>query len=404
MKLTIYQGLDKLEVMKSTDARAFLRTNLAHTIYSSAFERLLNQTKKYGKDKGELRMNVTFLVGNGFDLSAGIDTSYRAFYRWYCGQPSRVPEVQKLKKDISNYLEYGGETWADFEMGLAKYTEKFTVEDAESFLECYEDAHEGIIDFLEEVERSVDFNNISEEQSKQLKDGILHFYRELRPADRREIEEIITAGKTSSTKINFVSFNYTDVLDKCIENISSAPLEQWRYSNYNYSTAIGSLLHIHGSLEEYPILGVSDEAQIANKELLSVPVIRTAMIKARSVTSVGQFWYSEAEQLIDKSQIICIFGMSLGASDARWWEKIGQWLKGNSSRHLIIFWHTDRVINHRSVVRSNQEDDNVISTLANYFTLSDSLMEEIKQRIHIIYNTKSVLRIKLSTFSKVATA
>ena len=349
-------------------------------------------------------MNVTFLVGNGFDLSAGIDTSYRAFYRWYCEQPSRVPEVQKLKKDISNYLEYGGETWADFEMGLAKYTEKFTVEDAESFLECYEDAHEGIIDFLEEVERSVDFNNISEEQSKQLKDGILHFYRELRPADRREIEEIITAGKTSSTKINFVSFNYTDVLDKCIENISSAPLEQWRYSNYNYSTAIGSLLHIHGSLEEYPILGVSDEAQIANKELLSVPVIRTAMIKARSVTSVGQFWYSEAEQLIDKSQIICIFGMSLGASDARWWEKIGQWLKGNSSRHLIIFWHTDRVINHRSVVRSNQEDDNVISTLANYFTLSDSLMEEIKQRIHIIYNTKSVLRIKLSTFSKVATA
>ena len=31
-------------------------------------------------------MQITFLVGNGFDITAGLDTSYSAFYKWYCQQ------------------------------------------------------------------------------------------------------------------------------------------------------------------------------------------------------------------------------------------------------------------------------------------------------------------------------
>ena len=63
-------------------------------------------------------MNITFLVGNGFDMSLGIDTSYRGFYQWYCEQPSNSDHIEKFKEHIKNDIEGDGENWADFEMGL----------------------------------------------------------------------------------------------------------------------------------------------------------------------------------------------------------------------------------------------------------------------------------------------
>ena len=42
-------------------------------------------------------MNITFLVGNGFDLSAGLRTAYRDFYDWYCAQPSGNLDIQMFK-------------------------------------------------------------------------------------------------------------------------------------------------------------------------------------------------------------------------------------------------------------------------------------------------------------------
>ena len=31
-------------------------------------------------------MRITFLIGNGFDISCGIRSSYGDFYKWYCKQ------------------------------------------------------------------------------------------------------------------------------------------------------------------------------------------------------------------------------------------------------------------------------------------------------------------------------
>lgn len=45
-------------------------------------------------------MNVTFLVGNGFDISAGLKTSYRDFYTWYLSQSTDDPAVTKVKAHI----------------------------------------------------------------------------------------------------------------------------------------------------------------------------------------------------------------------------------------------------------------------------------------------------------------
>ncbi len=73
-----------------------------------------------------------------------------------------------------------------------------------------------------------------------------------------------------------------------------------------------TVLHIHGSLADKKIVpGVNDERQITNKE------------KARTI--------------IDNSSIICIFGMSIGATDQAWWQYIAKWLQNDKARRLVIF-------------------------------------------------------------------
>ena len=46
-------------------------------------------------------MNITFLVGNGFDIASKIDTSYGAFYEWYCDIDSDKEQIKKFRKNIN---------------------------------------------------------------------------------------------------------------------------------------------------------------------------------------------------------------------------------------------------------------------------------------------------------------
>ena len=93
-------------------------------------------------------MLITFLVGNGFDISAGIDTSYRGFYNWYIKQSSSSNVIQQFKHELQGALLNNAEKWSDFEIGLGKYTADFALVTADKFVEIYEDAHESMIQYL----------------------------------------------------------------------------------------------------------------------------------------------------------------------------------------------------------------------------------------------------------------
>ena len=171
-------------------------------------------------------MDITFLVGNGFDISAGVDTSYRSFYRWYCSQPSRTTHIKEFKQAIQDDIENGGKNWSDFEVGLGKYTSDFAPEDVDIFFECYEDAVENIIIYLEQEKNKFDIANITENDVACLMEGILNFYQELNPEDRDTFEKILKSDRMCNTSFNFISFNYTDVLDRCIEKIAGIPIKE----------------------------------------------------------------------------------------------------------------------------------------------------------------------------------
>ena len=165
-------------------------------------------------------MNITFLVGNGFDIASGIDTSYGAFYKWYCDQASEKEHINKFRKEIKEDIKKGGKNWADFELGLGQYTKHFTVENANEFLECYEDAHEMIIKFLEAEKSKFDLDRITEEDFASFKNGIINFYQDLNPQEINTFNSILEADRGVNTIINFLSFNYTNTLNYIINELS----------------------------------------------------------------------------------------------------------------------------------------------------------------------------------------
>ena len=351
-------------------------------------------------------MQITFLVGNGFDLSAGINTSYNGFYEWYISQPSKSAAIERFKREIDNYMKIEDpdlrkeSCWADFEIALGEYTKEFTKDTADDFLNVYEDAHEGLGTYLEKECAKFDTNITDPATITNIRDGILNFYQELTPQEKGLFSQIFANDKGNNSQIKFISFNFTDSLDSIVKHLCKAPLSTWQHNGSRTLSVLPSVLHVHGTTQHLPIVGVFDESQVANKALLSYPGIAPVMIKLQSIQTIGELWYNEAEKQIDSSQIICIWGMSLGATDAFWWQKLVSWLRSDGTHQLIIFWYSARSISQRSILARVQMKNEVISRLTAYSGLNASEINLISDRIHVVVNTKSVLHVSFPLIVK----
>ena len=54
-------------------------------------------------------MNITFLVGNGFDLNLKLDTRYTDFYKYYIEHDPKDLLSESIRNDF--------EMWSDLETG-----------------------------------------------------------------------------------------------------------------------------------------------------------------------------------------------------------------------------------------------------------------------------------------------
>lgn len=342
-------------------------------------------------------MHITFFVGNGFDISCGIKSSYKDFYEWYCKQEkSDKAHINAFKDTIEEDIREGKEHWADFEEGLGRYTQNFTKETAQDFIECYEDAHNNLMRYLEtEIARFQD--NYTEEEVKAFREGLKTFYTELSPRERNQFEAIIKSHRNESSTIDFVSYNYTDVLDKIVSVAAKEPLDAWANVNGRQCTlSISStVIHAHGYLDHKPVFGVNDEHQIKNTALLEIPNFSRLLIKPKCVEEIGELWHDEVSARISNSAIICIYGMSMGITDTVWFSKIMSWLKADDARQLVIFWHTNHPTDGRSIWRSFENTSEAKNKIIDYSDYTKQQIEDIGKRIHVIENSQNVLMIKL---------
>ena len=150
------------------------------------------------------------------------------------------------------------------------------------------------------------------------------------------------------------------------------------------------MLHVHGPLDKYPIIGVSNKEQILNSEFLKNDYLCSTLIKSNIVKLVGSKDYSKMQEIIDKSRIICLWGLSIGESDKHWWNAINQWLNGNQARSLFIFEHDPENPPSATIPADYYKKcRSVANRLLCHSGFSNN--QNLIDRIHVIYNTKKVL-------------
>lgn len=113
-------------------------------------------------------MNITFLVGNGFDINLGLKTKYTNFYPYYCGKKHN----DMLGKAIAgNY-----ECWADLEAELGKYLGNVNPDQIDEFLDSKATLEADLAEYLRMQEQRVSLSNYH--VTGQFQKNVVEFYSE----------------------------------------------------------------------------------------------------------------------------------------------------------------------------------------------------------------------------------
>jgi hypothetical protein len=164
--------------------------------------------------------DTLYIIGNGFDLHHGIQSSYRAYGEYLKAVDRDTYEV------VERYFDVNAEFWAEFEGRLAHFDSGSLIEDASNFLvpysaEEWSDAYHH--DYQYEIEQVVGAI------SKTLRARFGNWIRQLRIPDASTIGN---ARLPINPSASFLNFNYTASLQ------------------YLYNVPNQNILHIHGAASD----------------------------------------------------------------------------------------------------------------------------------------------------------
>lgn len=318
-------------------------------------------------------MNITFLLGNGFDIGLDMPTRYEDFYKEYCkivtGDDGDTENIIEFKNMLLGRNEKGKNKiidWADFEKAFGEHSSDLKIDRKADYLARFEDFTEKFNAYLELVESCTDCSNIAE--IGKIMDNAVKMYKHIRKADEDALDA--RRSKFSNERIyNFVCFNYTKTLDLCI----NALRETLKKDN---SRNIGSIVHIHGFVEDNMILGVNDPSQITDPELSSDEDVIRELVKPNQNENSRTGYENAFKTVINKSNLICVYGMSLGETDKKWWDIISTWLCKSNDNVLVILKHEKEYS-----PRFPHRQDRIIRPIRERFLSFSSLSKEEKQKI-----------------------
>lgn len=320
-------------------------------------------------------MQILYLIGNGFDISLGLETRYTDFCTFYQKIETQKTVLQKLK----NNIKFGVETWADLELRLGEYTDD--LKSYEEFTEIYDDLLEKFGDYLQDTEDSVDWNLLNAEKFKQ------YLCNPERSLMQREINEI-TAFKDNFAKnvwnIDIITFNYTRTIEKILDEKFTDVVLGSHHTTVN-NILLRKVLHIHGDLSNM-VLGVNDKSQIKNKEFHTNSKLIKAFIKEYNNRRQGHTVDEILAKKISQSDIICIFGSSLGETDKIWWQKIGQHLLEAPESILIIYTFVE-ITPKRAIHKKGDFEDDLRERFYQLANVNEKEQEGVGDRIYIRANT-----------------
>lgn len=276
-------------------------------------------------------MNILYMIGNGFDLAQNLKTSYQDFYKYLVEQKPKNAIQAKMLEQITGEDH---EKWSDLEIALGEFTKD--IDDKASFEDFYFDLCNQLRTYL--IEQTNGFEVTDHIVDKYIKDMVRpDFY--LTPREQLTYERFFR-NFSETRKINIVSFNYTDIIDKCLD-VHNADRN---LPTNGHSYKLNSSIKLHGTLgTSYLLMGVCDEKQIANPIFAKDEDVLDYLVKPRSNYGIGTRVEEIVTHTIENAQLIVTMGLSFGETDKVWWQTIGKRILTNNRIYIFIFAHENNL-------------------------------------------------------------
>ena len=328
-------------------------------------------------------MNITYLVGNGLDLSFGLETAYKDFYNYQMelykpeNGVSNIIYDEIIKDENNNFVN-----WADFEWALGDITFENTeiidtVEKREQFLQDFYQVTDDLIGYLQSVEnkyfedkefpsRAIDFR---ETLSNLINNPDL-------PEDSRNYLKNYFKEYVGDDTVQILSFNYTSVLNQLYNKSEKRiPIT---YKSSSYHVDIKPPIHAHGTLDKNLIIGINDYSQISSffsKEQAS------DFIKEDNLKECRDGMYNRNCEIINSSDLICIFGMSIGETDKLIWQTVA---KHSLEKNVpIIIYSYNPELNKAVIPRLKKTFREIENDFISKADIADDAKEKLRKNIHI---------------------
>ena len=282
------------------------------------------------------RIDICVIVGNGFDLAAGLGTTTTEFVaRLAVKYGNEDTPAGRLAERIR---EEGPENWADFERKLGEYAATLDQavpgnDIAEEYVGAKSAMEEELVAFIREKESLIDPDKV-EGAAGECLDSLCCWLGALTDRDRRRILGGFSSPYTFD--FHFVTLNYTSLLDQMIELCGNN--NRTSSEGYVEGYRIHECVHAHGDLDGNPICGVDLPSQIHSEALSSDESVLETVVKCSTQEMLGSLDDFRALELINSAEVILVFGCSLGGTDSRWWNAVIKRLKSDSSKRFVVLF------------------------------------------------------------------
>lgn len=332
-------------------------------------------------------MNITYIIGNGFDINLGMKTRYVDFYKWYVDRiRENTPDVVRLfRSEIYDFIKENrkkeGESinWSDMELALGQYTDKVPRDQFETLLLDIEDNLKAYL--------RIEYNKFHKEDydvekfKSQLADPITdHFV-----VSRRRTIQTFQDRLMSGIDIRIISFNYTHT----IEDLLGFQGKQTWENKKGQTIELKKIKHIHHSLTDESILvGVNDVQQISNELYHEDSNICDIFMKPSANRILGSYVDWECESIIEDTDIFVLYGTSVGETDRYWWNMIAKrLLQSENTARMIWFVHDPKRMKHANLLYKNAGRD-VIPHFGKVAGIQNIHSDNLEKRIFVTLSNK----------------
>ena len=333
-------------------------------------------------------MNITYIIGNGFDVKLGMKTRYIDFYKFYVAVSSESdPQVVKtFKGEINEFIktethkEDADIDWRDLEVALGKYTTKVPLKDFDTL---YFDIIENLKSCLKSEFEYFDVRYFNQDDFlKYLCNPVTSFFTHDQENDLFQYVRSFSGEDV----IDVINFNYTPTVEK----LSGYDGKEMPIGKTLSGKAgkLRSVWHIHQSLDDEDILvGVNDKSQIANPEYTKSQDVCELLIKPDTNKVLGKGIDAECASIIANTNLFIIFGSSAGITDSKWWSRICKRLISATPTHarMLFFVYRPKDIRHREV-RYGSWSRSDIRRFIQSSGLGENIYDSVSSSIYVSYS------------------